>query len=114
MTDDDAKDWVSIRVPEADRETCKEYRPDDATYGDCLVAGAERLNEHLDSDTARFGGDVDDALRVAGVPPDAETVAEAVVAELDGDGPDADELAAKITDDLLAQLPRRIAEELER
>lgn len=48
--------WVTVKVPEADRERAKEYRPDGATYGDCLVAGAERLNEHLDSDTSLSAG----------------------------------------------------------
>ena len=51
---DDTTNWVTIKVPEADRAQAREYAPDDATYADCLVAGAERLNDDLDSDTARF------------------------------------------------------------
>jgi len=35
--------WVTIRVPESDREDAKAARPDDATHGDCLVAGAKAL-----------------------------------------------------------------------
>jgi len=62
----DAKEWVTIRVPRADRDTAKDRRPEDATHGDCLVAGAERLNEHLDSEpdiTATVRPEVDeDAL----------------------------------------------------
>jgi len=38
--------WVTIRVPESDREDAKAARPDDATHGDCLVAGAtERVSQ---------------------------------------------------------------------
>lgn len=47
---DDAKEWVTVKVPKADKEQADDYRPEDSTFGDCLVAGAERLNEHLDSD----------------------------------------------------------------
>ena len=36
--------WVTIRVPEPDRDAAKEMRPDDATHGDCLVAGSQALN----------------------------------------------------------------------
>jgi len=53
--------YESVSVPQDDHDTAQEYKPDGATWGDCLVAGAERLNEHLDSDTGRFGnsGDID-------------------------------------------------------
>ena len=36
--------WVTIRVPETDRDAAKEMRPDNATHGDCLVAGSQVLN----------------------------------------------------------------------
>jgi len=36
-------EWVTIRVPEHNRDDAKEIRPDDATHGDCLVAGAKAL-----------------------------------------------------------------------
>ena len=35
--------WVTIRVPEANRDDAKDIRPDNATHGDCLVAGAKIL-----------------------------------------------------------------------
>ena len=38
-------EWVTIRVPEGDRDEAKDVRPDDATHGDCLVAGAKALAE---------------------------------------------------------------------
>jgi len=53
----DATNWVTVKVPEGDREQAAEYKPDGVTWGDCLVAGAERLNDGLDSDTRRFEPD---------------------------------------------------------
>lgn len=47
-------DWVTIKVPESDREQADDYKPDGVTWGDCLVAGAERLADDLESDTRRF------------------------------------------------------------
>jgi hypothetical protein len=64
----DAKEWVTIRVPEADRDAAKNRRPEEATHGDCLVAGAEQLNEHTESDPSPAIGNADmdvDALRAA-------------------------------------------------
>lgn len=48
-------EWVTVKVPEADREMAKETRPDGATYGDCLVAGAQEL---ADSPTLLAGGSI--------------------------------------------------------
>lgn len=42
--------YDSVSIPNDDLETAQDYKPDTATWGDCLVAGAERLNENLDSD----------------------------------------------------------------
>lgn len=50
----DGKEWVTVKTPKEDRDKASDYKPDGATWGDCLVAGAERLNEHLDSDPQRF------------------------------------------------------------
>jgi len=50
----DATKWVTVKVPESDHEQADDYKPDGVTWGDCLVAGAERLNDHRDSDTSRF------------------------------------------------------------
>jgi hypothetical protein len=142
MTDDSdgAKEWVTVKVPKADKEQADEYRPDGSTFGNCLVAGAERLNDDLDSDTARFVDDdaditatvrptVDeDALddltdeveqRMAdavgeGVSPDAEAVAELLAERIDyPDAQTAETIAARL-DDLESTLPRRVAEELQR
>jgi hypothetical protein len=57
MTDGDAKEWVTVKVPREDKAQADEYRPDGSTFGDCLVAGAERLADGLDSDTRRFEPD---------------------------------------------------------
>lgn len=54
MTDDGPKEWVTVKVPVADKERADDYRPDESTYGACLVAGAERLNDALDSDTRAY------------------------------------------------------------
>ena len=52
MTDwDDPK---TIRVPERQWSESKKTRPDDATHGDCLVAGAKALNGDVHT------GDVED------------------------------------------------------
>jgi hypothetical protein len=37
-------EWVTVKVPASDRDECKEIRPDSATFGDCLVAGAKLLS----------------------------------------------------------------------
>ena len=62
MTDSGAKEWVTLRVPKADRETCKEYRPDGKTYADCLVAGTQALAA---CERLQFA-DVDELLTAAG------------------------------------------------
>lgn len=54
--------YDSVSVPSEDLEAAEDYKPDGATWGDCLVAGAERLNEHLESDTQRFGGGPDNGV----------------------------------------------------
>lgn len=40
---DDATEWVTVKVPAADRDAAKDARPTGATHGDCLVAGARAL-----------------------------------------------------------------------
>ena len=40
---DDAKNWITVKVPEQDKARADEQRPESATYGDCLRAGAEVL-----------------------------------------------------------------------
>lgn len=77
---DDTKTWVTVKVPESDKEQADDYRPDGSTFGDCLVAGAERLNDSLDSDTpAGFDpGQIDEVLAAskADVPTTEEIVAD--------------------------------------
>jgi len=41
--------YTSVSVPEDDFERAKEYKPSDVDWGGVLVAGAEHLNENLDS-----------------------------------------------------------------
>lgn len=52
--------WVTIRVPEDDRDDAKEIRPDDATHGDCLVAGAKALAGVDDSPKVDMDGLIDE------------------------------------------------------
>jgi len=45
-------EWVTIRVPEPNRDDAKDIRPNDATHGDCLVAGAKALADgNVDTDS---------------------------------------------------------------
>lgn len=77
--------YESVSVPLDDYEQAREYKPEGVTWGDVLVAGAERLNEHLDSGTARFGDDVN-----------AEEFADAIRAELDTDAPDFNDIQSSV------------------
>jgi ABC-type phosphate transport system ATPase subunit len=108
MTDDGAKEWVTVKVPREDKEKADEYRPDGSTFGDCLVAGAERLNDHLDSDPP-VGADYPDPEEYA------REVVDAVAAEADGQGRvDSDDLADAVARRLdYAELANRVADELE-
>jgi hypothetical protein len=74
MGRDGAKQWVTVKVPREDKEQADDYRPDESTFGDCLVAGAERLADGLDSDTRRF--EPDDATA------DVDALADRLVDEL--------------------------------
>jgi len=56
----DATEWVTIRVPEPDRDDAKDIRPDDATYGDCLLAGAKALADGEDVVTPDGGTDAEE------------------------------------------------------
>ena len=58
--------YGSVSAPEEKIEQASDYKPDGATWGEVLVAGAERLNDALDSDMGRrmtADGGVDDDLR---------------------------------------------------
>jgi len=93
MSKTDTKRWVTIRVPEEDRDAAKDIRPDDATHGDCLVAGAKVLageapteanpeGRVIDESTAREI--VDELAHEAGGPEvDDEEIANAVVRQFD-------------------------------
>lgn len=74
---DDATEWVTVKVPREDKEKAKEYRPEGATFGDCLRAGAERLNDHLDSEPSDLP---------TGVSMDAEVLAGRLRDEIDKAG----------------------------
>lgn len=100
--------WVTVKVPEDNREKASEYKPEDATWGDCLVAGAERLNDHLDSDPP-VGADYPDPEEYA------REVVDAVAVEADGQGRvDSDALADAVARRLdYAELANRVADEIE-
>ena len=66
--------YASVSAPELQVDQARDYKPDDATWGEVLIAGAERLNDGLDS---MDGSDA----------PDAEQVAKTVVARLEGSKP---------------------------
>jgi len=61
-------EWVTVKVPESDRDECKEIRPDSATFGDCIVAGAKSLSD----------GDV-----ILPNQTDAEDIADEIVGRID-------------------------------
>jgi hypothetical protein len=42
--------YASVSVPTDDYEQAEEYKPDSVTWGEVLVTGAERLNDHIASD----------------------------------------------------------------
>ena len=48
--------YGSVSAPEDKIEQASEYKPAGATWGEVLVAGAERLNGNLDSDMADADG----------------------------------------------------------
>jgi hypothetical protein len=90
--------YESVSVPNDDLEQAAEYKPESATWGDCLVAGAERLNEHLDSDTRRFD-DTDE------LPPGLLELQEATEEDLD-------EIKRTLRE-LQSNIPERTADELQ-
>jgi uncharacterized protein YgfB (UPF0149 family) len=97
--------YGSVSAPEDKIEQATDYKPDGATWGEVLVAGAERLNENLDSDMAAESltdGLADDEVAVAGT---REALVEDLAARLTevgvaGDG------GSDLPDDLREQLDR--------
>jgi len=53
--------YASVSAPELQVDQARDYKPDDATWGEVLIAGAERLNDGLDSDMGEADA-VDDAV----------------------------------------------------
>ena len=47
--------YGSVSAPEDQIDQATDYKPDDATWGEVLVAGAERLNDGMDSDMGDRG-----------------------------------------------------------
>ena len=94
--------YKSVSIPEEQHATASSYKPQNASWswGDALVAGAERLNDDLNSDAQRFGEEMD-----------ADAVADAVAERIDADGgaTDIDGVVA----DLKAELPGAVADEVE-
>lgn len=103
--------WVTVKVPEPDRNQAATYKPDGVTWGDCLVAGAERLNDTVDSDVSV------DATVTPVLDEDAvDEMVDELVERMDGYDVDVhldeSDFADMVVSDLVAQLPPRIAEEL--
>ena len=46
--------YKSVSVPEDKLERAREYKPSDVSWGSVLVAGAEHLNENLESDAQGY------------------------------------------------------------
>lgn len=108
MTEAGPKEWVTVKVPAEDKERADDYRPDGSTFGDCLVAGAERLNDNLDTDTGRF---TDDAVDVDAI---AERVVDTIGAAVGGPQIDDTELAREVSRQVdYAELATKVADELE-
>lgn len=107
MTDGGPTTWKTVKVPEGDKERADDYRPDGATWGDCLVAGAERLNDSLDSDTRAY---LDGTEGV-----DVDALASALTDEISVEqGVEADALARRVAAQIdHAELAKQVADELE-
>lgn len=115
---DTAKEWVTVKVPREKRERAADYKPEGVTWGECLTAGAERLNDDLDSDTtSHVNGDTltatvrpeldDDAVRDL-----MEEIA--VAAEPERGMVDDTELAREVARQVdYAELAKQVADELE-
>jgi len=83
--------YKSVSIPEEQHATASSYKPQNASWswGDALVAGAERLNDDLDSDAQRFGETTDsDAL--------AERIVDAIGSEVGGPAVGDSEMAASV------------------
>ena len=96
--------YGSVSAPEDKIEQASDYKPDGATWGEVLVAGAERLNENLDSDMAAESltdGLADDEVAVVGTREALVEELAARLAELPDNGDN-----ANVGDDLREQLDR--------
>jgi len=97
-------EWVTIRVPEHNRDDAKEIRPDDATHGDCLVAGAKAL--------ANGEGGTDKDFEDYFTPDVAQTIAQHVIQDIEiNSDTDTSELMDKLRrlDNRLDELPEQTA-----
>lgn len=109
--------YESVTVPTDDYDKASNYKPDGATWGEVLVAGAERLNEKLDSD----GFYINSSTTTESI--DYSVLAQGLAAELEQpDEPDpadmhADQLASEVAkridhNEIARVVAERVAEEL--
>jgi hypothetical protein len=74
--------YASVSVPTDDYEQAEEYKPNSVTWGEVLVAGAERLNDHIASDP--------DIGLAHGADLDTDQLAAEIREQLETDAPDFD------------------------
>lgn len=101
MSDDDAKEWVTIKIPATVRDKA---RDDPRTYGEVMQAGLK--NEA----TLRFESDNHPKNVIEELKNELSMLNDPAVG-LDDEG--VERVLGRL-DDLEAQLPRKIAEELQR
>lgn len=98
---DGTTEWVTVRVPAEDRERAKAERPDGATHGDCLVAGAEALADRdAPTDADALADAVAERVSMANEP-GVEIDTESILSDL-----------ARLQE-LVDQVPERTADELQ-
>lgn len=99
---DDTKEWVTVKVPKRDREDAKAARPDSATFGDCLVAGAKLLSggEGVEPAPVELQSVETDGVEL----PDAETIADELVGRIGM----ASDPGAPMTDGDVAELAEQV------
>jgi len=97
--------YTSVSVPDNDYAQADDYKPDAVTWGDVLVAGAERLNDHLDSDPPIPHDTSVEAL--------AERIVDQIGADVGGPQVDDSEIARSVARELdYAHLADSVAEKV--
>jgi hypothetical protein len=108
MSDGDAKEWVTVKVPREDKAKADDYRPEGSTFGDCLVAGADRLNGTQATDMSHRVGNEMDAGDLAAY------LVDELGAAAGGPQVDDSDIAADVVRQFdYAELASRVADEIE-